>query len=51
MSQKQLTFDYQSGAIRRDFSNEAPKYIFKDTDKKVATSTVMSTFLNIFSRK
>ena len=51
MNQKQLVFDYQSGTIRRDFTNEAPKYIFKDTAKKETANGVISTVMNLFGRK
>lgn len=51
MNQKQLVFDYQSGTIRRDFASEAPKYIFQNTDKKVAAPGLMATVLNLFGLK
>ena len=51
MNQKQLVFDYQSGTIRRDFANEAPKEIFKDTSQKVASPGILATVLNLFGLK
>lgn len=51
MNQKQLTFDYLSGTIRRDFANEAPKQIFTVTDKKETAPSIVTTVLNLFGLK
>ena len=51
MNQKQLVFDYQSGTIRRDFLNEGPKQIVKNTEKKAAAPSVATTVWNFFNRK
>lgn len=51
MNQKQLVFDYQSGTIRRDFANEAPKHIYKNTDKKATNHGVIATVRNLLNLK
>ena len=50
MNQKQLIFDYQAGTIRRDFLNEGPKEIVKNTQPK-ATAGLIETVWNFVTRK
>lgn len=51
MNQKQLVFDYQSGTVRRNFTNETPKHIFKNTAKKETSLGVVATVRNLFGLK
>lgn len=51
MQNKNFTFDYLSGTVRRDLLAEGQKAIYVKTAPKVANKGIISSVKSLFARK